>query len=65
MAGDDQQGDERKRFFPAGEDAGLLDDDADDSPEPLIEFGRKPPRKPLPKPRKHGGKACRQKKRGR
>jgi len=29
------------RFFPAGEDAGLLDDEAEDSPEPLIEFGRR------------------------
>jgi hypothetical protein len=29
------------RFFPAGEDAGLLDDDDGDSPEPLIEFGRR------------------------
>lgn len=28
-------------FFPAGEDAGLLDDDDGDSPEPLIEFGRR------------------------
>jgi hypothetical protein len=31
----------RTQFFPAGEDAGLLDDDDGDSPEPLIEFGRR------------------------
>lgn len=31
----------KPRFFPAGEDAGLLDDDDGDSPEPLIEFGRR------------------------
>lgn len=30
----------KPRFFPAGEDADLLDDDGD-SPEPLIEFGRR------------------------
>jgi len=47
------------RFFPAGEDAGLMDDD-DDNPEPLIEFGRRsqPPteetrgEKKAPRPRR-------------
>lgn len=38
-------------FFPAGEDAGLLDDDDGDSPEPLIEFGR---RAATPKEQKRG-----------
>lgn len=28
------------RFFPAGEDADLLDED-DDAPTPIIEFGRR------------------------
>lgn len=49
-------------FLPAGEDAGLLDDDDGDSPEPLIEFGR---RAATPKEEKRGEAKARAKPRRR